>query len=391
MKQTNLNINLIIILTFSLLFCSTHLIRISELCHPYNSEKFTIKSTSETIDWSVSLQTAHDSTLLNSQKSPIDSPFLIEQEIKINHSRSMHTSKGEHTVKVTRTKLSNQLLLELEVLNVLSNKSFIPEFYGCQFNDITSEVFIVQNSIQKLPNLRSQSERVHLQNFDVVVKLQLYNQLFKAVQAINEAGFVHSSIETSSISYDPITFNLFITDFSLVQKIGAPMNWQGNSLYWTNDRHASTHAMNLKDDLFSACLFIVDIENREIEDIFTTVSKGEICNFSFKIQEKLKNYVDSAAKSLEIAGYGKLFVDSLDLFSFCNFGELVLKIILNDGKFIEIENIIQKVEGFCQIEKNLIDNWNDYPNYQEINEKKLGEFPNKDIDKSYIFDTKRII
>ena len=79
--------------------------------------------------------------------------------------------------------------------------------------------------------MRSHSEWIYLQNFDVVVKLQLYNQLLKAVQAINKAGFVHSSMETSSISYDPITFNIFITDFLLVQKIGTPVNLQGNSLY----------------------------------------------------------------------------------------------------------------------------------------------------------------
>lgn len=350
---------LILIISMFLTINCDKITNINQICSPLNRQLFQNTITGEQIEWDVALQTtSRESTLQSYKKSILTNDLYHNQnspEIHINQSRNMPSFNKLEQVKVTKTSTVQQLLTELESIRDLSKKSFTQKFYGCQFDPEHSDVYIVQQAIDKNPNLEKSSEIEYFQKHSLKVRVNFYIKLFQAVHDISEAGFVHGGIELKYVTVDLELLTPILTNFQNVLHINDFVQNYGNTLYWSPNRHTFNAKTLPKDDLFALAVLIIQLENRKKDDIFEH-SSGDFVLFSFSNSRHMKLFVDSAIESLELAGFGKAVFDKTRKeWEENNLAGLLLSIIQYSKFRHSVLETVELVEILAQ--KSLDDEW----------------------------------
>lgn len=345
---------LIILFFLATFFASTVRSKnIKDMCENYNASEFTIFGTKEKVTFDIALTTKVKDYVFSFERLRLDSPTVAKSLVTIDRSRTLKTSEGSFKVLVSSSFRSPQLQLDIEVSQKLSGKPFVPKFFGCQIDNKNSVVYHVSEDLSQCIDLSLAENRRLFREMPKLARLTFYLRLFEAIAEFNQAGFIHSNLDTYTITQctrEDGSVQPVINELGYAQKLNEPLDLRPTAKHWFPTEKQFGKKANSQVDLFEAAVFVIDVEYDSKDDIFESFPAMELDLFSYKFNKNKEGYLKLAALALENSEYGRVDPLAISKYELSTFSALVVAIlnydlrVANESKVLELMSKIVKNE-----------------------------------------------
>lgn len=349
--------NPLIFLIYVTLFASgVQLKSIREMCGPYRPSEFVVFGTKEKVEFDAALTTKVKDYSFSFEKLKLDNPAVAQSFVKIDRSRTLETSEGPFKVIVSSSLKSPQLRLDIEVSQKLSGKPFVPRFFGCQIDNENHLVYHVSEDLDECVNLSVSENRKLFRELPKLTRLNFYLRLFEAIVGFGEAGFIHSHLDTYTVSQCTAkdgSIQPVINELGYAQRIKEDLDIRTTAKYWSPVVQEFERKATLKVDLFEAAVFVVDLEFDSKDDIFDSFKLSELDLFSYKFTKNQEGYLKLAASALEASEYGRADPSTISQYQLSNFSALVLALLNYDPRVADASKVLKLMSEIVQNEEKV--------------------------------------
>ena len=239
--------------------------KFNSICQRIDSQTFTLPN-SETLTWDVARAFLSEKIILGK------GGFGVVKQVcfpfsQINKSTWNHVIPKSGKVVIKKCKITKTDFIELEMLKKMSDDGKGPIFYGCQYNDRTDSIYIVQEKLAF--NLYNPNVYRNFIELSIERRLWFYKKMFHQIIDIAERNYSHNDIKPENTMFNDDFSDVFFIDFGLAGKIGEKTVCGGTEYFLSPSKcQIKRYLATIYDDFYTLLIMISLLETRKGGNVF---------------------------------------------------------------------------------------------------------------------------